>query len=111
LTSSFDALVDLDFAVFDDFGGTSLSLSISTYPSSLRRPRVLTSAAKISSPESSSSTKAKSSSSLASLYDAVVFLRADDLTLVSTAGDAFGFVGVDFAVDLGLGLGLLLEAK
>jgi hypothetical protein len=38
-------------------------------------------------------------------------LRADDLPLVSTTGDAFGFVGVDFAAGLGLGLGLLLEAK
>jgi len=63
----------------------------------------------MSSPASSSSSrKAKSSSSLSSLYEVVVFLRADDRPLDSTVSSALGFVGVDLA---GLGLGLLLVAK
>ena len=59
-----------------------------------------------SAPSSSSSRKAKSSSSLFSLYEVVVFLRADDRPLDSTLASALGFVGVDLA-----SLGLLLEAK
>jgi hypothetical protein len=63
----------------------------------------------MSSPASSSSSrKAKSSSSFSSLYEVVVFLRADDRPVDSTDAAVLDFVGVNLA---GFGLGLLLVAK